>query len=348
MGRLHSIRGLHSNIAVLFAGLMAILLPRPAAAWGDEGHQVIALIAAHYLTPATRAEVTALLARDTTKLTSTTGIADEATWADKFRDSDRNAGQVHYRQTSQWHFVDIELAAPDEDSACFNHPPLPAGGAASQGPPEDCVVDKIEQFRRELHSAAAGPDERLLALQFLLHFVGDVHQPLHAADNHDRGGNDVQVEAASRPAGNLHHYWDTVFVERLGPNSNSLAQRLLAGISARQRRMWSGGSPRSWALQSFEIGKSQVYGKLPPASAAGARPLDDAYLANADTVVARQLQKAGVRLARVLNEAFAPPSARKRRMANACYPTLNMILPTCVDVSMRRCASAASANGNVA
>ncbi len=302
---------MRSKIAAL-AGILALLQPTLASAWGDEGHRVIALIAEHYLTPRARARVEALLAADTSKLTPTTGIADEATWADKFRDSDRDTSRIHSRQTSQWHFVDIELAGPDEDAACFNHPPLPPDGIASLGPPDDCIVDKIDQFRRELRNAATGPDERLLALQFLLHFVGDVHQPLHAADNHDRGGNDVQVQAASSPAGNLHHYWDTVFVERLGLDSDVLARRLAAGISARQRRAWSVGSPRNWALQSFEIGKSQVYGKLPPASGTGERLLDEAYMANADVVVERQLQKAGVRLAWALNEAFRPPAVAKR------------------------------------
>ena len=83
--------------------------------------------------------------------------------------------------------MDTELAQPDLASACFDHPPLPAGVPASQGPPPACVVDKIDQFTAELSNPATGASERLLALKFLLHFVGDLHQPLHAADDHDAG-----------------------------------------------------------------------------------------------------------------------------------------------------------------
>jgi len=114
-------------------------------------------------------------------------LATGNTWADKYRDSDRDTTKIRYEATWRWHFVDTELAQPDLASACFDHPPLPAGVPASQGPPPACVVDKIDQFTAELSNPATGASERLLALKFLLHFVGDLHQPLHAADDHDAG-----------------------------------------------------------------------------------------------------------------------------------------------------------------
>jgi hypothetical protein len=104
-------------------------------------------------------------------------IASEATWADKYRDSDRDTTKIRYKATGQWHFVDVELAQPDLASACFGHPPLPPGIPASKGPPQACVVDKINQFATELGDPATGASEQLLALKFLLHFVGDLHQP---------------------------------------------------------------------------------------------------------------------------------------------------------------------------
>jgi hypothetical protein len=155
--------------------------PRPAFAWGDEGHKVIALIAEHHLDPAVRAKVATLLAADTDPLTAH-DIASEATWADKYRDSDRSTTKVRYEATWRWHFVDIELAQPDLGAACFGHPPLPPGVPASKGPPQACVVDKIDQFAAELGDRATSAPEQLLALKFLLHFVGDLHQPLHAAE----------------------------------------------------------------------------------------------------------------------------------------------------------------------
>jgi len=86
--------------------------------------------------------------------------------------------------------------------------------AASGGPPNACVVDKIRQFNTELAAPGTDPQERIIALKFLLHFVGDVHQPLHSADDHDQGGNSKRVSARGFPAGNLHHFWDTEFVEQ--------------------------------------------------------------------------------------------------------------------------------------
>jgi S1/P1 Nuclease/AefR-like transcriptional repressor, C-terminal domain len=93
-------------------------------------------------------------------------------------------------------------------SACFSHPPLPPGILASKGPPRACVVDKVDQFAAELANPAIGDSERLLALKFLLHFVGDLHQPLHAADDHDAGGTKELVTAEGFHPGNLHRYWD--------------------------------------------------------------------------------------------------------------------------------------------
>jgi len=160
----------------------------------------------------------ALLAADTDPLTAH-NIAAAATWADKFRDANQNGAR---EKTRQWHFVDIEIASPDLDQACFGHPPVPPGTPASNGPEQDCVVDKIQEFAAELANPATDPEEQIVALKFLLHFVGDLHQPLHAADDHDRGGNDKRVSAAGFRAGNLHHFWDAAFVDQLGPNPNSI------------------------------------------------------------------------------------------------------------------------------
>jgi hypothetical protein len=175
---------------LLGSALLAVALtnPRPAIAWGDEGHKVVALVAEHYLDPAVRAKVAGLLAADTDTLTDH-DISSEATWADKYRDSDRDTTKIRYEATWRWHFVDVELAQPDLASACFGHPTLSPGVPASKGSAQACVVDKIDQFASELGDPATSASEQLLALKFLLHFVGDLHQPLHAADDHDAGGN---------------------------------------------------------------------------------------------------------------------------------------------------------------
>jgi hypothetical protein len=292
------------------AASLAFLAPTAAQAWGDEGHEIIGAIAHHYLQPAVRREVETLLAGDTSGLTRDRGMAAESTWADRFRDSDRDAGQMHYLQTREWHYVDIEIAAPDLDAACFGHPQLETN-AASAGAAQDCVVDKIEQFSDELADRGTAPAERLKALQFLLHLVGDLHQPLHAADNHDRGGNVETVSDGRNPSGSLHHYWDTVFVSRLGQDSDAVAQRLIGEITAGQRHAWRAGTPADWAMESFEEGRAHAYAGLPAPVGATYR-LSDTYVRQAELTVRVQLERAGVRLAELLNRALATNRGHRR------------------------------------
>ena len=283
---------------------LLLLLPVAAHAWGDEGHEIIALIAWNYLDPSVREKVTLLLSSDSSHLTADDGIAAEATWADRLRDTDRSTDKAHYDATREWHYVDIELGDPDIDAACFAHPRLPSGIYASAGPAHICIVDKINEFRRELADPRLPQSERLAALQFLLHLIGDLHQPLHAGDDHDRGGNDKRVEALGMRAGTLHHYWDTVFVERLGEHSATVAQALIADISPGQQREWRSGRPAAWAMQSFALAHKVAYGELPRPDAAGRYLLGETYVRDATATVRLQLERAGVRLAQVLNEAL--------------------------------------------
>jgi nuclease S1 len=284
--------------AITFLGFAA--WSNPVRAWGDNGHVVIALIAQSRLDPVARKNVDALLAADTDTLTEP-NIAAAAIWADKYRDSDRHGAR---QNTRMWHFVDLELTAPDLDQACFGHPVLPPGKPASTGPAQDCVVDKIDQFAAELANPATATAERILALKFLLHFVGDVHQPLHAADDHDRGGNDKRVSASGVRAATLHHFWDSEFVWQIGPNPQQIATQLAAHISAGASSAWSKGRPSDWAMETFRIAKDDAYGRLPPPNTHGKTRLTAAYFAMADRDVARQLSKAGVRLAVMLNRAL--------------------------------------------
>jgi hypothetical protein len=273
-----------------------IAQPLPAFAWGDDGHKVVALIAQSFLDANARKRIDALLAADTDSLTPH-DIASEATWADKYRG---NGG----RQTAQWHFVDIEIKDPNLDKACFNHPAIPPGTVASDGPAADCVVDKIDEFAKELTNPNTDAEEQIVALKFLLHFVGDIHQPLHSSDDNDRGGNNKKVSAAGFMASNLHHYWDTEFVDRLGSDPKNIATDLIGHISKDQLAVWQAGSASNWALDSFKIAKVDVYGLLPEPSSSGSFRLPTEYVSRATSDVAVQLSKAGVRLAFVLNNAL--------------------------------------------
>jgi hypothetical protein len=283
------------------AAFMLGLCPGKAMAWGDEGHEIVVLIAAHYMRPQVLATLNAMLAADRTNDLTPHDIASEATWADKFRASSRQAKA----QTAQWHFVDIEVAAPDEAAACFGRSALGAGQPAFPGLARDCVVDKVEEFRAELTDAATAPSERLLALRFLLHLVGDLHQPLHSSDDNDRGGNDKRLETPVSGARNLHAFWDTAAVAALGRDPREVAAALISHVTTAQQAAWSGGTAANWARESFEMAKADAYGRLPPPDADGRYELDASYQAMASGDVAVQLSKAGIRLAAVLDKAIS-------------------------------------------
>jgi len=289
-----------ASAALAIALSLNCTLPHSALAWGDEGHEVVALVAQSFLDPGVQKKVAALLAADTSSLTAH-DIAASATWADKFRDSNSNGARA---KTRQWHFVDIEITNQNLDQACFNHPSIPAGTAASDGPANDCVVDKIQEFAAELATPTTDLEEQIAALKFVLHFVGDVHQPLHSSDDHDQGGNSKRVSAAGFKAGNLHHYWDTEFVEQLGADAKSIASELIGHISEGQQQQWQAGNPSDWALEAWKVAKDDAYGDLPAANARGAYRLTGDYVTTATGDVSLQLSKAGVRLAFILNQAL--------------------------------------------
>ena len=161
----------------------------------------------------------------------------------------------------QWHFVDIEIDGPDGGNlttACAADP-VPVGTPASDGPAKSCVTRKIKEFKQELGDAGTMSAERLLALKFLLHLVGDVHQPLHAADHMnpngkpDRGGNCVGVLPGhnTRPV-KLHAYWDTtVVVHALSGDPQEAAETVLAMITPATKTAWQSDDPDQWAGEFF-------------------------------------------------------------------------------------------------
>ncbi len=307
---------MRSLIAVVPLLLLTSLLigSNSAQAWGDKGHAVIALIAWQSLSAATRAQIEMLLQRDNSGLTAT-DFASEATWADAYRDSDRAGGPLHeqtelhqqtsrYEQTRRWHYVNLALAHPDFARACFGSPPLQSQQNASAGPAKACVVDKVEQFAAELKSARTSPAERLLALQFLIHLVGDLHQPLHACDNDDGGGNEVQVTAKNFKHGTLHGYWDNAVVAQLGRKPEAIARKLMRQTNPEQLARWQRGSIRDWTREAFGVARDIAYAKLPPADRDGVYVLDASYAEAAKRAAAQQLMRAGIRLAWLLEQSI--------------------------------------------
>ncbi len=284
-------------LAPLTAAALTCAAASPAAAWGDVGHKVTALMAYRRLTPTARAKVDALLAADTDPLTAP-DFASRATWADKYR-----AG---HRDTASWHFTDIEIDQPDVDAACFNFPKLSPGQPASAGPAKDCNIDKASAFEAELANPDIAANERILALKFLIHFIGDLHQPLHSSDHQDAGGNCIALTPEVNGSNNLHGYWDTGVVKTFGDTPEAIADKLDAETTAAQRRTWARGAPRQWALEAFALARKDAYNlpSRPTCAAKGSVTLSDAYQAQAQKDADLQLRRAAVRIATVLNRAL--------------------------------------------
>jgi hypothetical protein len=280
----------------LVTAIGALSFPAGARAWGYEGHEIVAAIARGYLMPQVRATVDTMLATDQDTLTPHDMLA-ESTWADRYR--------TGHAETSEWHFVDIELDNPDLKAACFGFPA--SDPLASQGPAHDCIVDKVAEFAKELANPATPAAERLLALKFLLHFVGDMHQPLHDADNHDKGGNCVLLNLGAPRLVNLHRYWDTAVVQGLGDDPQVAADTLAGRITPANKVAWEKGDPQSWALEGFDLAKTVAYtiGSKPGCTSdPSPLSLPPGYDKTARDTAAVQLEKAGVRLAMLLNRAL--------------------------------------------
>ena len=238
-----------------------------------------------------------MLESDTDTLTAG-DFASRATWADKYRNA--------HRETAAWHFVDIEIDHPDIAEACFGFPALPPGQWASQGPAQDCVVNKIDEFAAELKNPSTPAAERLLALKFVIHLIGDLHQPLHAADHHDRGGNCISLAPAVDTQNNLHAYWDVSVANALGQSAAQIARRLEGRLSRADIEEWMRGTPQSWAMDTFETGRRHVYAlpSMPGCQSGGSVALTAAYRAQAEKDAIAQLLKAAIRMAAVLNGAL--------------------------------------------
>lgn len=291
-------------VPILIAG--ALLLPGKAFAWDEEGHKIVALIADHYLDPAVKQKVDAMLAADTDALTKH-DIASEAVWADTYRDLDRKKARAQMAVTDSWHEVKLELGHPDMKAACPGKP-LPAGKPASQGP-ADCAVDKVNQFAGELSSKTASPAEKLLALKYLLNLVADLHQPLYVSDDNNQGGDASRVSGGGGEPGTLRHYWDAEFLDYLGDDPKPIADDIADGVrQSRSFEKMSAGTPADWTLEAFGLAKEHAYGKLPPKKPDGSYEISPDYVTDSIETIRLQLARAGVRLAGILNHALGVKS----------------------------------------
>ena len=253
---------------------LILMFPVSAQAWGPGGHEIIARIAADNLTPAAHLRLSQILGGDAPAL-----MVLNSSWADEIRGN--------RPETASWHFVNIEVGSKgyEQKRDC---------------PKDNCVVRQIERGVGLLSDPRAPFAARRDALLFLIHFVGDLHQPLHATDRHDKGGNGVTVYQG-RKRSNLHRVWDEDLVEALGPDAMADAADIEAELSVVEKTGIQSGNPAAWADEIFQLGSREIYGRLP---GAGPVRLPRDYSVRERAVVRRQLARAGLRLAMLLNAIY--------------------------------------------
>jgi hypothetical protein len=316
--------------AAILLGLLATgVCVRPVRAWGCKGHQTVALIAEKHLTPEAREWADTLLGENPidAQLSRYCGVfaadllADGSTWPDDVRKQSNN---------EPWHYIDIPRGAPRKSLEEY---------CGEQG----CVTQAIAAQWAILKDEKAKASKRAEALRYLTHFVGDLHMPLHATTNNDRGGNCVPLGYFwRRPhvrnnnyVPNLHGLWDTTIVEHdmAGGDPSEYASMLEEKFQTNIGTwMQAGVQVEEWAWESHDWAETVAYGLLVPkiareqptvvdsckdADNIGKRMMDlhlaaaEAYQAASAMVVEERLEQAGVRLALMLNEAAKPAAAKE-------------------------------------
>lgn len=240
-----------------------------ASGWGQKGHDTVAYIAQKHLTPTTQNAVDSLL--DGYSLTYW------ANWLD-------NASHTQdYAYTKTWHYKNIDADQSFEDA-----PKIPEGNIV------DAIYDQVDVLR----DPNAQNEDKVLALKMVVHFLGDIHQPLHMGHASDRGGNSHNVRFFKSPT-NLHSVWDTNLVEGAHNWSHTEWQEEIDRLSpSRQAEILLGGNPDTWGKETFEI-CTEIYNSTEIGS-----NIEYDYISKWTPTIEMQLEKGGLRLADLLNSVF--------------------------------------------
>lgn len=282
-------------LPVLLAAL-ALVLPRPAQAYGYFAHRQIAEIALLNAEPETARRARALLAK--ARLLETPACpaatpADASVWPDCIRGMG-----ARFSYTAPWHYQNVDICRP------FDLKPACRDG--------NCVSAQIDRQVKLLQDRTIPEREKVTALAFLIHFVGDLHMPLHAGDRADRGGNDVEAAYGLYAPGwlNLHAIWDTPLADRAITTPPSIIRRYDAAEEARI----AAGATEDWSRKAWEVSREIAYRLALDGDPCGPKPtarvqLDESEIQAAIEPQRLQVVRAGLRLARLLDEALDPARA---------------------------------------
>ena len=246
----------------------------PAQAWGPVGHRITGAIADDNLSGVARAHVHLLL--------GTQDLAEAATWPD---DMKSDPAEYWQKKAGPWHYVTVRQGDSYQ---------------SKDAPPEGDAMSALDGFTATLRNPKSSIEDKRLALRFIVHIIGDLHQPLHAGGGDDRGGNDVKVTWFGR-ATNLHSVWDSAMIEQRALSYSEYAQWLSRSISPEQLIEWSDPAPSVWIAESIALRKT-IYPADPGIS------WDYAYKHRSQ--MDDRLKRGGIRIAAYLNGVFEPGTGK--------------------------------------
>lgn len=250
-----------------------LLATAALVSWGVTGHRTIGKIAGSHLSPAARSAVHELLGDAT--------LSDISTWADEVR------GEPEYRHTGPWHFINLPLGLS-----------FPEFEAKVKSMGMENVYGALQQQELILGSPATTRAEKTEALKFVVHFVGDLHQPMHVSREEDKGGNTIQLNYDGKGT-NLHSLWDSKLIDHEGLTYEQMAEQYDHATPV-QIRQWQNEPLLQWIWESYQA-SSKLYAEV---EAMKTRSIDDRYYAAHINIIHDRLEKAGIRLAGVLNHIF--------------------------------------------
>ena len=250
-----------------------ILVAAALLSWGVTGHRTVGKIAENHLSPQAKAAVRELLG-DTT-------LADVSTWPDEVR------SQPAYRHTAPWHYLDLPLGLSFSD---FD--------ARVKGMTQENVYSALQQQEQLLGSTGSTRREKIEALKFVVHFVGDLHQPMHVSREEDKGGNTIQLNYDGNGT-NLHALWDSKLIEHQGLTYEQMASAYDHATAA-QIKEWQSDPLMQWLWESYQA-STKLYAEV---DAMKTRAIDDSYYQAHIAIIQDRIEKAGIRLAGVLNGIF--------------------------------------------
>jgi hypothetical protein len=250
--------------------VVTTLLAPQALAWGQTGHRITGAIAEQYLSAEAREAVEALLPNET--------LAEASTYADEMRS---NPDDFWQKVAGPYHYVTVPKGKTYADVGA---------------PPEGDAMFALTRFRATLLDPKTSRAEKQLALRFIVHLVGDLHQPLHNGNGTDRGGNEVKVRFFWEDS-NLHRVWDAGMIDQRQLSYSEWTEWLSGKITSQNVQDWSDPNPATWIAEGTSI-RDTIYPEDPD-------NMNWDYLYRHIPIVKLRLQKAGVRLAAYLNEIYA-------------------------------------------